>query len=438
MVISNFRIFYLIVFHHTINFMLHSGRIMKKKIILIVFFNFCSKPAFGQEPYHTRLKTQSSTFLSRTFFNFNFGGIYYPFSDENLADGYRSTGTKMNAFSARLLLGYHLSPNLDVQFGTMRPASWFKFKGIQHKGPESSVWVNLWSLSLKQKVKIAPKTDVFFEAGLGNLTRVGIYDDTNGKPIYDSAHYMTGVFGAGIQRVLSPKWDLLLSTTYLPKSIKKNQPFTFQTTVGASYNLQKIPETDAQKYSADTSYFFPEQIFQLGFGTGEIGFFTNRFFSAQAKVGNFESLGIPIFWYGDVKAKSVFSATYQRTAFRTRRYFSLDWGASATYFKSYAGSPVWAVSVFPNIRFYLFRTRDFDFYTNYSVIGPTYISASTIDGIKTGTSFTYQDFMGFGVFFGSSRQYNFDVKIMHYSNGNIFTENAGVAIPLLFSVGLTK
>jgi hypothetical protein len=411
---------------------------MKKILPLIIFFSLCHDLTFGQEPHDARLKTQYSSFLSKAFFNFNFGGIYYPFSDENLVDGYRSTGTKMNAFSARLLLGYHLNSSLDIQFGTMRPASWFKFKDIQYKGQESSVWVNLWSLSLKQKAKIAPKTAVFFEAGVGNFTRVGIYDYTDRSPIYESAHYMTGVFGAGIQRSLSPKWDLLISATYLPASEKENQPFTFQSTIGALYNLQKIPEADAQKYSSDASYFFPEHTIQLGFGTGELGFFTNRFFSAQAKVGNFESLGIPIFWHGDVTAKSVFSATYQRTAFRTKRFFSLDWGTSVTYFKTYAGSPVWAVSVFPNIRFYLLRTKGMDLYTNYSVIGPTYISASTIDGIKTGTSFTYQDFMGFGVFFGSSRQYNFDVKIMHYSNGNIFTENAGVAIPLLFSIGLTK
>ena len=78
-----------------------------------------------------------------------------------------------------------------------------------------------------------------------------------------------------------------------------------------------------------------------------------------------------------------------------------------------------------------------DFYTNYSVIVPTYISKSTIDGIKTGTEFTYQDFIGIWAFFGSSKQYNLDVKIMHYSNGNIFTQNAGVAIPLVFSFGYT-
>ena len=45
--------------------------------------------------------------------------------------------------------------------------------------------------------------------------------------------------------------------------------------------------------------------------------------------------------------------------------------------------------------------------------------------------------MGFGIFFGKQRKYNFEMRIMHYSNGNIFTDNAGVAIPIQFTLGKT-
>ena len=62
---------------------------------------------------------------------------------------------------------------------------------------------------------------------------------------------------------------------------------------------------------------------------------------------------------------------------------------------------------------------------------------SDIDGLRTGPKFTYQDFMGIGVFFGKKRAYNFDLRIMHYSNGNIFFNNAGVAIPIVFNIGFT-
>ena len=51
---------------------------------------------------------------------------------------------------------------------------------------------------------------------------------------------------------------------------------------------------------------------------------------------------------------------------------------------------------------------------------------SDIDGLGTGPKFTYQDFMGIGVFFGKKRNYNFDIRIMHYSNGNLFYNNAGL------------
>jgi len=45
--------------------------------------------------------------------------------------------------------------------------------------------------------------------------------------------------------------------------------------------------------------------------------------------------------------------------------------------------------------------------------------------------------MGLGVFFGKKRAYNLELRIMHYSNGNIFPQNSGVAIPIQFTFGKT-
>ena len=58
-----------------------------------------------------------------------------------------------------------------------------------------------------------------------------------------------------------------------------------------------------------------------------------------------------------------------------------------------------------------------------------------IDDRDAGHHFTFQDYMGAGVFFGTPRRFGVTLKINHYSNGNIFTQNAGVKIPLTFSVG---
>ncbi len=158
----------------------------------------------------------------------------------------------------------------------------------------------------------------------------------------------------------------------------------------------------------------------------------------NVKIGNFESFGIPIFWLGEVKAAHSFSITYQRLAFRTQKLFSLDWGVSVTAFQTEAlKENVFAFSIFPTLRFYLLRRKGYDFYTNYSVIGPTILSKSNIDNLKTGPKATFQDTMGFGVFFGEKRKYNFELRIIHYSNGTIFPENSGVAIPIQFTLGKT-
>jgi hypothetical protein len=72
----------------------------------------------------------------------------------------------------------------------------------------------------------------------------------------------------------------------------------------------------------------------------------------------------------------------------------------------------------------------------YSVAGPTFISHTEIDGNATGKHFTFQDMMGVGLFAGKKRQLNAEINIGHYSNGNLFPENAGVKIPLTFNIGM--
>lgn len=408
-----------------------------------LYFNlFCGlafcvfQSAFAQEDSQTRLLTEFSPFLSKAYFNVNLGGIYYPFKEEYLNQGFNSTGTTLNSFSGRILLGYKFKETWALQFGVMRPAIWFTYNDIEYDGQKSSVLINLWSLSVKKNIKLYKDIDLFGEVGVGNLTRIGIYNKFTETSIYDDTHYITPVFGLGLQYKLSKKWDILWSSLYLPEYESKKQPYTFQMTLGATYNLRQIEKEKAVKYAEDENYFFPKRFLQIGFGSGQLGFFTNEFFSAQAEIGS-EELGLPVFWLGDVKARSTYSAMYQQTVFRSRRYFSFDVGTSFTYFESYEGSSVFALSVFPVIRFYLWRPKPFDFYINYSVIGPAYISKEDIDNVNTGPSITYQDFMGIGLFFGKKRQYNFDLKIMHYSNGNIFTRNDGVAIPLIFSFGKT-
>ncbi|HKH63798.1 MAG TPA: acyloxyacyl hydrolase, partial [Flavitalea sp.] len=93
------------------------------------------------------------------------------------------------------------------------------------------------------------------------------------------------------------------------------------------------------------------------------------------------------------------------------------------------------LSVFPLFRFTFIRTRPADLYFYYSVAGPTFISKTKIDDVNTGKHFTFQDLMGLGIFSGKNRNINAEVRIGHYSNGNIFPYNEGVKVPLTFNLG---
>lgn len=405
---------------------------MKTRLLSFLLFSI-SLSFVSQEK--EQQKTKFTKFLAKSYYSLNFGGIFYPFSNDNLIDGFKTETFSRNWFSGRLLLGHKLSEDLAIQFGTMRPASWFKYDNVNDIGYERSVWINAWSVSLKQDFKLQEKTSFYIEAGVANLTRFGF--SINDEVIYDDAHYASLIYGFGLQYKLSNKWRLSANGTFLPKSVKHNQPSISQASLGFEYHLQQVDDKTADEYAAN-QYFFPNNIFQVSYGTGAIGFGVNQFFGMSLPIGNFESFGIPVFWVGEVKAQHAVSLTYQRLIYRSEKIFSLDWGVSATYFQSRVGKTgVFAFSIFPVLRFYLMRKKDFDFYANYSVIGPAYISKADIDGFKSGPKITYHDTMGFGLFFGKKRKYNVELRIMHYSNGNIFTRNDGVAIPLQLTLGKT-
>ena len=404
---------------------------MKFRIFLFFLMIVCSIQ--GQQK---RLTTQFSPFLEKTYYSFSFGAVYYPYTDANLKPGYVSESVKKNMFSGRFLLGYRLREDLGIQFGVMRPASWFQFENINNIGYDRSVWLNLWSLSLQKDFKLSDKLSLNAELGIGNLARVGFPIDY--KIVYENAQYATLVTGLGLSYKLNEKWRFLLSTLYLPASKRHNQPYTFQTTLGLQYRVKQVPRKLAEDYAADKHYFFPKSFIQIGYSNSQFGFLANEFFSMNLAVGDSKGLGIPIFWLGVSQAAQTISITYQQTAYRSRKLFSLDWGVSITGFQTVATQTnVFAFSIFPVIRFYVYRPKNFDMYLNYSIIGPTYLTKKNIDNLPTGPKLTYQDFMGIGAFFGKHRKYNFELKIMHYSNGNISPQNDGVAIPVMLTFGKT-
>jgi hypothetical protein len=265
---------------------------------------------------------------------------------------------------------------------------------------------------------------VYGEAGLGITSRRGV--TVGDVPAIAPAHYASVLLGGGAEYHLSSAWDLAVGATYSPGSARHRQPRTVLASGGFRYNLRPLP---AERIAANrgTDADFPENVVQVEYTTG-VGYGVNDFVSKK----------VPIFWGGAVKIARGVAVHFQRNVFHTRRRFAFDLGASASYWRSRGERDRFvALSLYPLFRLTAVRTRPADLYLFYSLAGPSWVSRSVIDGRDTGGAFTFQDFMGVGAFLGRARRVSAAIKINHYSNGNLLTDNAGIKVPLTLGLGLT-
>ena len=142
-----------------------------------------------------------------------------------------------------------------------------------------------------------------------------------------------------------------------------------------------------------------------------------------------------MFWDGTVRVDRGAALHVDHNLFHSRKVFALDVGVSLSSWRSRGRDTFYTASVYPQFRFVFLHVRPLDMWAAYSLAGPTYLSRSVIDGSDMGGRFTFQDFMGVGAFVGRARRVAVGVKIDHYSNGNMFTQNAAVTVPITFSVG---
>ena len=389
-------------------------------IFLIILLEFHS--VSGQNN-----RAQFSNFLSRTYFGLDIGYINYPFSNEQLKDGFTTTSIKVPHTALRItLLGYRFNDYLAAEINYLRPISWVRYEDINGATWNLPVVMNLASIVLKPSLPLGREFSLNGEVGLALVTRKGI--DINQNKLIEDATYASVSIGAGIAYHLNKKWDLLMHASFSPANNDEKQPATTFYSAGFKYLLRKLPD-EVVKRNSESGYAFPHQVLQVGYSTNQSGYGVNKFFSKKP---------VPIFWGGNVKIRRGLTLHYQRNIFHSRKVFSLDWGTSLAYWKSNERSDeFFTFSLYPLLRFTAIRTKPIDVYFIYSVAGPTYISKTNIDQKETGKRFTFQDFMGVGVFAGKGRRINAEVKIAHYSNGNLFPQNSGVMIPLTFSVGWT-
>ncbi|GHT10985.1 hypothetical protein AGMMS4956_03320 [Bacteroidia bacterium] len=389
-------------------------------------------------------------FLQKSYFEVNFGALYYPFGEKQMQQGYTLDNVRhTTATGIRLALGYNFNnywaaqisylchlvlPN--VYYNAITAADSAKIGG--------NVANNIVGITMKGKLPIGKKWSVFGEAGMSIITRSGV------PQMVKNANFVTLQVGAGVKYQITPRWGIQLSGNYTPPSPKHNhQPSTTFAGIGVTITPQPFSNEYLQK-SAATGIIHPKQWIQIGYTTNLLDYDVNEFLINED--GGFPY--VSFIWNAAPRIKQGFTLNYQRNVFHSQKWFALDWGANVSVWQSlgrYANPSVndetpqkfvtgkqktfFTISIFPVFRLNYLHTKWADMYAYYCVAGPTFISTTKMDGYDLGKKFLFVDNIGTGAFFGNRRQYNIELKIGHYSNGDIFTDNKGITVPLSLNVG---
>jgi hypothetical protein len=392
---------------------------MKQRFISLIFFHLLTGLASGQDT-----RGQYPSYLKNSFFGVNAGYINYSFSSRQLEPGFTAESIHIPHTAVRVILfGHRFTDFLAAQISYLRPVGWVEYRNVNGSMASHKVGMNIAGLTLTSGVPLGRKFTINNELGWGIITRSGFIIDN--ETVVKDASYSTLLLGAGAAYKLNEKWELLANATWSPAHRKVAQPGTLFFSGGFNYTMRTLSPEKLEK-KKKTGYIFPKHLLQIGMSTNSLGYGVNRLFSKT----------LPIFWGGDVKVKRGFTIQYQRNIFHARKVFSLDLGATLGHWQTRSNNEKFlSFAVFPLLRFTAVRTKPVDIYLNYSLAGPAFISKTILDAHDTGKRFTFQDFMGLGMFAGKKRQWNAEMRIAHFSNGNIFPKNDGIMIPLNFILG---
>lgn len=368
-------------------------------------------------------RTQYPWFLANSYFSVNVGYLQYDFTNRQLEPGFRAGSVDIPHVAARVaLVGHQFNRFLSAQVAYMRPVNYITYHNVNGDQSRHHVLVNFGSATLRPQIPVHRRLSVYGEAGLGVTSRRGFTIDN--VPAVKEANLTSLLTGGGIDVHLKPTVDLVAGMTFSPGNDKRQQPKTVLWTGGFRFNMLPLSdERVAAKAGSDAR--FPANVVQAEYTFG-VGYGVNTFLSET----------VPVFWGGEARVDRGGAIHFQHNVFHTARVFSLDVGTSASVWSSRVrDDSFYTLSVYPLLRWTLVRTAPADLYFAYSLAGPTLISKVIIDGLDTGRHFTFQDFMEAGGFLGRGRRLNAGIKINHYSNGSIFTQNAGVKVPLTVYLG---
>ncbi len=398
--------------------------LMKGKIMKTGFFLLLSASIYVSCAAQDK-RMQYPHFLLNKYFGVSEGHITYLPPIQKLEAGYNAQEIRLPHPGVRIIFGHDFNKFLSAELSYMRPVDWILYRNINGDQQQHSVWTNVVGLTLITHTEILKNLTVFGEGGLGYITQTGF--KINNQFAVKDENYIDFLFGGGIQYHLNEKWALNISGLFPTSTKTIKGPYKTFYSAGFTYSIHKLPETILQNTSQKNSPVFPKNVVQVGYATNTFGYGVNAFAEKTY-----------IFWGGDVEIKNGFTVQYQHNVFHTRKIFSLSWGSSVGYWKTKQHNDDFVtISIFPVLRFTVIHSKPADLYFNYSVAGPTFISRVDMDGHDTGSHFTFQDYLGIGTFAGKNRKFNAEIRIAHYSNGDLVPQNGGIKIPLTFNLGYT-
>lgn len=399
---------------------------LKLIIKLLLLFSVSMSIAYANNPSPIDPNRELPTIFRHSYVGMSMGWMDAPFTNENLENNLVATSTEQPHAAPRIFLGHFFNPYFALQLSLMRPINWMHYHGILTPDQSGTVWQSLFGITARPTLPLSNKFSLYGDLGLGLISRHGF--TVNGLTAVSSEVIPNLLTGGGITYAFTPRWHYDLGVSYTPAKNSVKQPRIVYAYTGFYYLM--LPSKEQHEQSRHPRYYFPLNFIQAGF-------FTDELFHANANKYVSEG-GLPIFWGGKIKNRNAVYVIYERNFFHTQRSFSLEWGVSAARYQSQQlGQTYYTFSLLPALKLWLIRGRTVDFYFTYSIGAPTYITRHVIDGIDSGQNFTFQDLLGFGFFLGREKRFNVNVKIGHYSNGNLFPLNCGIAVPLTIAAGFT-
>lgn len=360
--------------------------------------------------------------FNNTWIEASIGFDNYGFTNSNLAPGFTAESIDNTNLAARLLLGHNFNPYLGATLSLMRGFLWTDFNNINNTDVSKSVWNTLLGLTVRPMLPIQ-KITLYGDFGMGLTSRHGF--DLDGQVVVSNASLLSPIIGGGLTYRLSTHFLLDWNTIYAFPNSSQNQPYTFYSGLGVIYLFQQSASASSHPINSD---FFPKNFLQFSYTSRDIIYIDAAPYFSEG--------GIPLFYKGQIKFQEGALLQYERTIFHTAQYFSVSWGLSAGRWESQLNHQIFCtLSAYPELKFWFFRSQAADLYMTYSQIGPSYISQVYIDNKNTGKHFTFQDLIGFGAFLGESKRFDVNLKIVHFSNGNIFPNNPGLDVPVMLSLG---